>query len=98
MIKFDDAFIARYARPAGARKSPILFFHSHSPDGAIHWQGYIYRLDKDGTGEAQLFEWFMGAPSDTVRFTKAFLAECSFYSSDRAMFEAYARYDQARRP
>jgi hypothetical protein len=83
-LKFDDDFIARHARDTKAT-TPILFFLTHDDEGRTHWQGFIYCLRKDGTGRARLFEWFMGSESDDIAFTKAFLSECTFYTSDMQM-------------
>jgi hypothetical protein len=90
MIKYDDDFIRTYARTAeGDPPTPILFFHSWR-NGQIKYQGFLHTLRPDGTGTAQLFEWVMGEESDTMAFTKAFLAECTFYSTDQEMRDAGA--------
>jgi hypothetical protein len=81
MIKYDDNFIRRFAREKG--KTPIVFFLADADDGGVY-QGYIYRLRKDGTGRARLFSWITGAESDSMEFTCAFLSECKFYSNEEA--------------
>jgi len=85
-----DALISKRHRCTKA-ESPILFFHSWNASGKIEYQGYIYYLKKDGTGMAQLFEWWMGYKGDTMAFTKAFLERCTFYDTDIEMNAAYAK-------
>ena len=82
-IRFDSSFIRRYARTQRTNKHPILFFHSFDGAGQIALQGYIYYLDKDGCGLAYTFDWLFGQRSEeSLHFTKAFLSECVFYSTD----------------
>ena len=87
-IRFDETFIKKHKR-SGEAKTPILFFHSWSAQGGIEYQGYIFSLKRDGTGMAQLFDWFMGEPSDEMVFTKHFLECCTFYATDQEMNRAY---------
>ena len=95
MIRYDENFVQKYRRATSAR-TPILFFHSWR-DGNLRYQGYIFRLSPDGTGRAQLFEWGMGEPSDEITFTRAFLEECTFYSTDSEMRAASDAYHHDRR-
>lgn len=84
MIRFDNDFIQRHARPRGRRETPILFFHSLDAAGRVELQGYIFELLPDGTGRARLFEWLLGQPEEqALHFTKAFLESCHFYTADR---------------
>lgn len=86
-----DELIAKHHRKANKDKTPILFFHSWNSEGEMEYQGYIYRLNRDGTGMAQLFEWTMGNPSEHMAFTKAFLERCTFYTSDYEMNAAWRK-------
>ena len=95
MIRYDDNFVPKYKRTTKAR-TPILFFHSWRA-GRLVYQGYVFRLNADGSGNAQLFEWFMGEPSDEITFTRAFLEECTFYSTDQEMRAASDAYNYERR-
>lgn len=81
-IKYDDNFISRFTREKG--KTPIVFFLASNDKGDVTYQGYIYRLRKDGTGKARLFSWVPGEESGDMEFTRAFLSECKFYSNDEA--------------
>lgn len=100
-IHFDEQFIQVHKRPAkrdkngkrlpGHEQPAILFFH-RMEDGKPEWQGYLYELRSDGTGTAQLFEWFFGECSDEIAITKAFLTECVFYSTAYEMQLACKRF------
>jgi len=76
-----DELISKYARET-KEDSPIIFFLSRNDNGHIQHQGYIFGLNEDGGGVAQLFEWFCGYESEIFVFTKAFLGQCSFYTND----------------
>ena len=82
-----EELIINYARKKNEGDTPIIFFLSWE-DGKVANQGYIIELCKDGTGIAQLFDWFMGEKSDTLVFTKAYLDTCTFYMTDMAMRSA----------
>jgi hypothetical protein len=83
--------IAKHHRKGSKAKTPILFFHSWDSEGHLEYQGYIYLLNKDGTGMAQLFSWMFGDESDVMAFTKAFLEKCTFYTSDVEMNAAWRK-------
>ena len=101
-IHFDEQFITTHKRPAKRDKkgnllprheqTAILFFH-RMENGKPQWQGYLYELRGDGTGTAQLFEWFMGTCTDEIAITKAFLTECVFYSTAYEMNRAYDDFE-----
>jgi hypothetical protein len=63
-------------------------FHWYE-NGAIQHQGYLLALNSKGYGKAQLFEWFLGQPSDVIEVTPDYLRDCVFYTSDKAMNAAY---------
>jgi len=88
-----DNLIKKYARKA-KEGSPIVFFLSWE-NGEIKYQGYIFGLNKDGGGIAQLFEWFTGGESDTLMFTRVFLDHCTFYATDIDMRMATERAELA---
>lgn len=86
-----DELIAKHHRKGNKAKTPILFFHSWNEDGTLNHQGYIYLLNKDGTGMAQLFSWLFGEEADVTTFTKAYLEKCTFYTSDVEMNSAWRK-------
>jgi hypothetical protein len=92
------AELARYVRPRGKPGIPLLFFHSWNPNNTVERQGYIWRLRRDGTGKATLFEFGMGEPSDDIVITPLFLECCTFYGSDEQLRAAYARYHRVCDP
>jgi hypothetical protein len=93
-IYYGPGFIKTYRRITKPKEiTPILFFHAWR-DGEIEWQGFIYYLRSDGTGMAQLYDWFMGAESERIVFTKSFLERCSFYTTDWAMRNAHCIYSE----
>ena len=89
-IRYDEQFVSKHKRKYKAG-SPILFFHSFNAEGHVEYQGYLLSLNSDGTGKAQLFEWFMGEPSSKTVFTRAFLEQCVFYTTNEAMNAAYCK-------
>jgi len=94
MIKYSKDFIKTHRRET-KNNSPILFFHSWV-DGKVNYQGYIYQLKADGSGRAQLFDWIMGDLGDKISFTKAFLNDCTFYTTDHEMNRSYERWDSKK--
>ena len=86
MINFDGNFLETYCR--NVADDPILYFHTWDGD-QVKWQGFIFDLQPNGNGQAQLFEWVTGGQSDVIKFTKAFLMECTFYTTDYEMNSEY---------
>ena len=55
------------------------FFLSYHPDGAVLWQGRILSQPKPGLFLVQLYEWFLGEPSDQILVPIAQMQGWSFY-------------------
>lgn len=94
-ITYSPTFAQEHRRTTKSR-DPILFFHSWL-DGEIEYQGYLFLLRKNGTGRAQLFEWFFGDESRETDVTPSFLSRCTFYDSNaafKAAYEYHARTEQ----
>jgi len=89
-------------------KEPLvgMFFHTFDERGVLHYQGHVRAVDGDVV-VAQLFDWFMGYPSDMQTFPKDFLYSdrCRLYSTidawrdwaDSTAPERWERLRQARR-
>jgi len=77
------------------KPSKGLFFHWCDDDGAIENQGCLLSIGENGSGTAQLFEWFFGEPSRVIEVSPEYLRACVFYTSAKAMNAAYERYLEA---
>lgn len=93
-IIFDENFIKNHKRKTNTG-SAILYFMSYS-NGKINWQGTIDILRSDGSGLATTFDWISGGfmGEREIRFTKAFLPECIFFSTDQEMKDWYADWEK----
>lgn len=83
----------RSAMKSTAKKHPLvgLFFHTFQEvDGkrTVQYQGYIKDVSAEGV-LTQLFEWFVGSPSNMKWFPLAAVEEWELYSSTDEMNEAY---------
>ena len=88
----NQDFINQHKRTTKST-SPILFFHTFLNDERdIEYQGYIFRLDKNGCGKAMLFEWCFGQADVEMGFTKSFLNRCHFYDNSHSMIKAAEVY------
>ena len=95
MYRYYDGFIADHARTTDSR-TPVAYFHSWDGD-TLQLQGDIYHLDPDGSGFAQLFDWMSGAASNTTGFTKRFLLDCTYYSTESEWLTAASYHDRRHR-
>jgi len=75
-----------------------MFFHTYDQAGKIIYQGEVLGVDGD-TVLAQLYEWFMGEPTNVEVYDKQFLysKECKLYKSIDAWHRAYEIYNEKRR-
>lgn len=75
-----------------------MFFHTYKEGEVIQFQAQIVGVD----GEivlAQLFEWFMGEPTEVGVFDKSFIysEHCKLYRTKEAWLHAYEKYARKRR-
>jgi len=67
------------------------FFHSFV-EGRVHWQGRVLSQETEGgIYLVQLFEWFLGEPSDMVLVNLQDMMGWKFYDSVEHMNDAYDR-------
>jgi len=74
------------------------WFHSLHADGeTVVWQGQILGRTPEGLYLVQLYEWFVGAPSDRKLVPAAQVTSWRFYSTHEAMNDWYLHVYSPRR-
>ncbi len=82
-----------------AVKAPLVgkWFHSFHADGCVEWQGHILKAVAPDLYLVQLYEWFVGAPSNQRLVRLEVMETWAFYDTNAAMNATYERTLKCRK-